>query len=1246
MHLVLSSEHSLHHHHSHGVEQTPGDILVLSASDSDLSVLAAAYDRLNPCVSLRLANLLDLTDPETIQTYVDQVVAKARLVIVRVLGGRGYWSYGIESIRSSPQLTAFMPGDSAPDPELSALSTLDSEAVDRLWRYLVYGGIDNATHFLLYAQTLIENTAARPSDPRPFPPASLYWPTLSDPSLERVQELWHDDRAVVALIFYRALLQAGNMSVIDALIHNFLDAQINVLPIAVLSLKDSVAASVVEGVLTQVAPAVILNATAFAVGKPDRSLPQTPFHSCDCPVLQVIFSGSTESDWASHQNGLTPQDIAMNVALPEVDGRLITRAVSFKSDRRYHHPTECFLTRYREVQDRIAYVVDLSRAWIRLRQTPVSRRRVAIILANYPNRDGRLANGVGLDTPQSVVETLRDLERAGYGFKTSIPESAELMTLLQSGVTNDRDRKDRVIRQTFSLEAYEKWFATLPQTPREQILARWGSPAVDPWIVQNAFSLPLLSFGNAVVAIQPARGYNIDPVASYHDPKLVPPHHYLAFYAWIRQEFQADALIHFGKHGNLEWLPGKALALSAACFPDVILGPIPHLYPFIVNDPGEGSQAKRRTAAVILDHMTPPLGRAETSGPLTHLEHLLEEYYQAVDLDPRRLPWLREQILHGMQLAGLDRDCSVSDETPERVMVQKLDTFLCEIKELQIRTGLHIFGRLPSELTELLLALVRVPRGDGREHNASLTQALALDLGLDFDPLDLDSPPPQKTDKTWKHLPIDQWYGVGHAIEWIEDLAYRLIQGTSSVEKEWTESQKVLSWIEKTLRPLLTESAASEKTALLRALDGGFIPPGPAGAPTRGRHDVFPTGRNFYSVDPRAIPTSTAYALGWKSAALILEKYRQEHQTYPEKIALSAWGTANMRTGGDDIAQALALMGVRPTWDSRTGHVTGFEILPLSLLDRPRVDVTLRISGFFRDAFPYQIALLDQAITALSARIEEGGLNPLASRVRDERTALIDSGLSYEQADRQARYRVFGSAPGAYGAGLQALIDEGGWSDQSDLTAAFIEWGGYAYGVGVQGSQQKDLFKRRLSAIQLVLHNQDNREHDLLDSDDYYQFEGGLTVAVTTLSGQAPTVYHNDHSRPDTPRIQTLEQEISRIVWGRAVNPKWIQGMRNHGYKGAFEMVATVDYLFAFAATTNAVKDHHFDIVYQTYLEDPAVREFIETANPAALREMARRFLEAQSRNLWKPQSNSAYTTLSSIVEGGCLRKLPSEPIG
>ncbi|HEX9701343.1 MAG TPA: cobaltochelatase subunit CobN, partial [Rhodospirillales bacterium] len=735
--------------------QSPGDVVVLTAADTELALLAAARARVaeKDFPSLRLANPMNLGHNLSVDIYVENVIAHARLVVVRLLGGRAYWRYGADEVarvaaeKKIP--VAFIPGDDQPDAELAAISTVGPEARHRLWQYLVHGGADNADDFLKYAASLIGGEADW-REPRPLVRAGLYWPGMAGPDLAAIKKHWKTGAPVAALVFYRALVQAGNTAAVDALIEGLSAAGLNPLPVFVASLKDPVAKATLETLLAAAPPAVALNTTGFALSMPGAARRPTPFEDgrgdAAPVVLQVVFSGGGRDAWAAGTRGLSARDIAMNVALPEVDGRVIGRAVSFKGLQRRDDLTETDVVHYAPEPDRVQFVSALAGAWAALRLKPAADRRLGLVLANYPNRDGRIGNGVGLDTPQGAINVLRALRDAGYRTGELPADGAALVDRLLAGPTNDLNAlAGRAVDETLSMADYQFFFRDLPQSVQDAVLGRWGAPEADPFfrpgeVDCGRFAVPAFCLGNVAICLQPARGYNVDPKSSYHDPALPPPHNYLAFYAWLRFGFRADAVVHFGKHGNLEWLPGKALALSAACFPEAALGPLPNLYPFIVNDPGEGTQAKRRAQAVIVDHLTPPLTRAESYGPLRDLEQLVDEYYEAAGLDPRRLRVLTKEILELCQAIGLDRDCGIRAADGEGEALAKLDSYLCELKEMQIRDGLHVFGQAPEGrlLTDLLVALVRVPRNAGAGADASLTRALGNDLGLGFDPLDCD----------------------------------------------------------------------------------------------------------------------------------------------------------------------------------------------------------------------------------------------------------------------------------------------------------------------------------------------------------------------------------------------------------------------------------------------------------------------------------------------------------------------------
>ncbi len=1252
MHLLLAQKGSVNESdEAVDLGQLPGDVVFLSAADTEIASLAAALNtrqekkpsnnnQVKDTLSLRLANLMQLSHPMSVDVYCENTIAGSKLVIVRVLGGESYWAYGLERLHavacSNNIALAVLPGDDKPDAGLERFCTIERGGCEKIWNYLVQGGPQNMHDLLDYCQFLL-GYAEEPAEAVPLLKAGLWYPGQGICGLDTVGENWQKNAPVVAISFYRALVQSGGLEPIEAMVRALAKRGLNALPVFVSSLKDPVSVETLRNIFSQTPPDIVLNATGFAVSSPGGNHAGSVLDETGAVVLQIILAGGSRENWLASTQGLSSRDLAMNVALPEVDGRVLTRAIAFKNAARFDEEVQASIVSHVADIGRVDFVADLARNWVNLRIKTANKRKVALILANYPNRDGRLGNGVGLDTPAASVKVLDELHAAGYDLSGYPGDGDDLMAFLQDGPTNAAT-DGRQIREVLPLQQYEAFFSSLPVGLQDEITARWGKPQDDPFYLDEhrGFALPLASFGSVAVGIQPARGYNIDPKETYHSPDLVPPHGYLAFYAWLRNVHKCDAIVHMGKHGNLEWLPGKALSLSEECYPEAVLGAVPHLYPFIVNDPGEGSQAKRRTSAVIIDHLTPPLTRAESYGPLRDLEALVDEYYEASGNDPRRLVLLKKQILDLVGDIGLDVDAGIGRDDAVDEQLEKLDAYLCELKEMQIRDGLHIFGVSPQERLrdDLVCALVRVPRGAGEGSDQSLQRAIAIDLELGFDPLDCDmgivwsGPRPE----ILASVCDDNWRSNGDTVERLEILAGKFIRANIDVPVSFKQTRCVMEYVRGQVFEHVDRCGQAEIEGLFKGLSGKFVAPGPSGAPTRGRIDVLPTGRNFYSVDSRSVPTPAAWELGLKSAELLITRFRQDNGDWPSSFGLSAWGTSNMRTGGDDIAQALALIGAKPVWDHASRRVTGYEIVTLAELGRPRVDVTLRISGFFRDAFPVQIELFDKAIRAVGALEESVRDNPIAARMAEDHKSLLEKGVGDELARRQSGFRIFGSKPGAYGAGLQALMDEKGWSDRSDLAQSYLAWGSYAYGEREEGQEERDSFAKRLKGMEAVIHNQDNREHDLLDSDDYYQFEGGMSAAVEHISGSRPGVYHNDHSRPEKPVIRALDEEIARVVRARVVNPKWISGVMRHGYKGAFEMAATVDYLFAFSATTGAVRNHHFDLVFDAYLGDEEVRDFLLQKNPSALCEMADRFLEAQERQLWTPRSNSARILLDELV--------------
>ena len=1325
--------------------QSPADIVILSAADSALAALAASAESLpENFPSIRLANWVQLLKPAAYDLYEDKVLSRAKIVVVSMLGGANYWQYGFERLcdwakaeglsnKYKKRQLILVPGDDVVDAQLiSASSVAEFDAI-RVWQYLRTGGLHNNQQLFYFLATQFLDKKYRWQEAEPLLRCLIYHPLSSlknnqidepneheylspeaqepEPDFHKTksektnfqqnysqenlqywlnrwgqQRLKSESKAVAEnnalIIFYRSHLQSANIAMFDDLLNVFEQSNINILPVAVTSLKDEASLALINQLINELDMRLIINTTAFAsntVSAPDLSSEPSEFVSPFAKriaVLQLVLSSSTEEDWLSYQQGLRSRDLAMQVVLPEMDGRIVTRAISFKSEAHYNERCQIPIVKYTLHFERARFVAELAQRYCQLTSTKNKDKRIALILANYPTKDGRIGNGVGLDTPASTINVLTAMQHAGFPVDDIPHDGTELIKNLLGSITNNPNSLHQLpCWQSISIEEYQCYFQQIPEACQMAVTERWGKPEQDPKCRNNRLMISGIRLGETFVGIQPARGFNLDLQANYHDPDLVPPHSYLAFYFWLRHIYQVSAVLHVGKHGNLEWLPGKGSALSGQCWPDVILGPMPHFYPFIVNDPGEGAQAKRRTQATIIDHLMPPMTRAETYGDIADLENLVDEYYQALGMDECRERWLRDEIIKQVSntnvLQELDLKQDSDEQTDQQEILEQLDAYLCDIKEAQIRHGLHCLGTLPAakKLTDTIVALLRLPRGK-EGASQGILHSLSIDLGLTqqgepFDPLQASSDawqgevpqnlpaldvlnqqsneqPESGTVKGKMKSVLNEWRTQAHAREYLELLAQQWVQqyvvsGASmgaDFQQCYSNTVDVLSYAKKALLQALNLSAEQELQALVSGLQGEFVDPGPSGAPTRGRLDTLPTGRNFFSVDNRSIPSPAAWAIGQRSAQAMLERHLQDHGEYPQQIGLSVWGTATMRTGGDDIAQAFALMGIKPVWAQGSQRVIDFEITSSLLLGRPRVDVTLRVSGFFRDAFPNVMRLYDAAVQALLIFDEPSAMNTVQKNIQTRIQVLKEQGFDEEQASRQASYRVFGSKPGAYGAGLQGLIDERCWEQQSDLSEAYVNWGGYAYGNDKNtedGIDAKEAFENRLSELEVVVQNQDNREHDLLDSDDYYQFQGGMSNAVSQLSGKTPVVYHNDHSNPSQPKIRTLKEELNRVIRSRLLNPKWITAMQEHGYKGAFEMAASVDYLFAYDATTNLIDDYQYQQVADAIIFDETNQQFMQEHNIGALEETAERLLEAVQRGLWE-QPNEYEDKLQELL--------------
>ncbi|WP_406129707.1 cobaltochelatase subunit CobN [Streptomyces sp. NBC_00989] len=1169
-------------------------ILLLSTSDTDLLSARAA----DGPVPYRFANPSRLALDE-LPSLLDGV----DLVVVRLLGGLRAWQDGLDLLLADGRPVVVLTGEQAPDAQLMAASTVPIGIAAEAHAYLAHGGPANLAQLARFLSDTVLLTGHGFEAPAPAPTWGPLERTARTP-----------DGPTIAVLYYRAHHMSGNTAFIAALCDAVEVAGGRALPLYVASLRapepeliDELRAA--DAIVTTVLAAGGTKPAEASAGGDDESWDAGALTGLDVPILQALCLASSRADWDANDDGVSPLDAASQIAVPEFDGRLITVPFSFKEIDADGLPA------YVADPERAARVAGIAVRHARLRHIPNAGKRLALVLSAYPTKHSRIGNAVGLDTPASAVALLRRLRAEGYDFGPAqdIPglvsgDGDELIRALIDAGGHDQDwlTEEQLARNPVRVTAadYRRWYATLPEKLRAAVEEHWG-PAPGEMFVDRSRNpegdivLAALRFGNLLILIQPPRGFGENPIAIYHDPDLPPSHHYLAAYRWIaaaRSEggFGADAMIHLGKHGNLEWLPGKNAGLSAACGPDATLGDLPLVYPFLVNDPGEGTQAKRRVHATLVDHLIPPMARADSYGDIARLEQLLDEHAQIAAMDPAKLPAIRAQIWTLIQAAKLDHDLGLADRPDDDGFddfLLHVDGWLCEVKDAQIRDGLHVLGTPPAgaDRVNLVLAVLRARQiWGGSMALPGLREALGLDESA----------------------------ATRTTADAAEEQARALVQAME--DADWDPAavpadhgEQVAAVLEFAAREVVPRLAATtaELDHTVHALNGGFVPAGPSGSPLRGLVNVLPTGRNFYSVDPKAIPSRLAWETGQALADSLLERYRTDNGEWPTSVGLSLWGTSAMRTAGDDVAEALALLGIRPVWDDASRRVTGLEPVPYEELGRPRIDVTLRISGFFRDAFPHTIGLLDDAVRLAASLDEPAEANHVRAHTQAE--------LAEHGDERRATTRIFGSRPGTYGAGLLQLIDSRDWRTDADLAEVYTVWGGYAYGRELDGRPAREEMETAYKRIAVAAKNTDTREHDIADSDDYFQYHGGMVATVRALRGAAPEAYIGDSTRPETVRTRTLVEETSRVFRARVVNPRWIEAMRRHGYKGAFELAATVDYLFGYDATTGVIADWMYDKLTETYVLDPTNREFLQQANPWALHGIAERLLEAESRGMW-----------------------------
>ncbi len=1169
-------------------------IALLSTSDTDLLSARASgadYTFANPA--------------RPGHTDMAAAIEAADLVVARILGSPQDLCSGFTRIRGTGTPMVVLGGEQTPSAELMEMSTVPVGVAAEAHRYLAEGGPRNLEQLHRFLSDTVLLTGEGFEAPEVIPA----WGVVERPEVAPTAKT---DAARVGVLFYRAHQASGNTAFVHALC-DAIDATGEAVgvPIFAGSLRSAPdelfdALGELDALVVTVLAAGGSVPAAVSGGGDDETWDVERIAALDIPVLQGLCLTSTREEWLESDDGVTPLDYANQVAIPEFDGRISTAPFSFKEI----DPTDpAGLPSYVADPERCARVAGLAVGYARLRKVPNGEKRLALMLSAYPTKHSRIGNAVGLDTPVSAVRMLRRLRDAGY----DVGDGFGVLDLEDDTVAGDRlihaliaagGQDEEWLTSAQLTEAhvrvgkadYDRWTADLPADLREGMVEAWGESPGSLFVNEDQeIVLATLQAGNIVLMIQPPRGFGENPVAIYHDPDLAPSHHYLAAYRWVEHGFGAHAVVHLGKHGSLEWLPGKNAALSASCGTDAAIGSLPLIYPFLVNDPGEGAQAKRRAHATIIDHLVPPMARAESYGDIARLEGLLEEYDKISAMDPGKLAAIRGEIWALMRAAELHRDLGLEERPGDDDFddfLLHVDGWLCEIKDVQIRDGLHILGQAPEgeARVNLVLAILRAAQVWGGQAQSVPGLRASLGLAAEAPTTEVDRVEAEARDL------VEAMEKAGWDPARVEELHAS------------PEVRQVLAFAATEVVPRLARTT-DELDHTVHALAGGFVPAGPSGSPLRGLVNVLPTGRNFYTVDPRAVPSRLAWQTGQAMAESLVQRYLDEEGRYPASVGLSVWGTSAMRTSGDDVAEVLALLGVRPEWDEASRRVRDLVVVPLEELGRPRIDVTVRISGFFRDAFPHVVAMLDDAVQLVAALDE-----PLESNfVR----AHAQADLAEHGDERRATTRIFGSKPGSYGAGILQAVESGTWRDDADLAEVYTAWGGFAYGRGLDGIPAADDMRSNYRRIKVAAKNIDTREHDIADSDDYFQYHGGMVATIRSLTGADPKAYVGDSTQPDAVRTRSLQEETNRVFRARVVNPRWIGAMQRHGYKGAFELAATVDYLFGFDATAGVVHDWMYESLAKEYVLDETNQEFLRKSNPWALRSIVERLHEAKDRGLW-----------------------------
>ncbi|MGI5866206.1 MAG: cobaltochelatase subunit CobN [Syntrophaceticus schinkii] len=1130
------------------------------------------------------------------------------------------------------------------------------EDQETLQKYLSYGGLENYHNLWLWLSSRFCGETCDYQLPQPLLWNGIYHPKAEQPftDITEYRRLFcRPNRPTVGIVFYRDEWLWGDLAYQTALVEEIEEQGMNAVAVfthgaADPELKAPGLAEAMDAYFYDEGKAtidVLINTIKFSLTC-TRAIDLKSLEQLNVPVLQVYTLLRPREEWKNCLEGMMAMEIAVSVTMPEFDGIIHSTPVA---GREYQPDGNAV---YLPLAERINMVARKAKKWAKLRYIANSEKKIGIIFHNYPPTNANIGGAAGLDSIESIRLLLAEMMERGYQVDRIPDDSQSFINELVEHATNDRTYiTDKQIQEAEKLseQQYRQFFDSLAEETQAHLVRDWGSPPGDVFQYDGKLLVPGMLNGNVFITVQPPRGFGEDPSKIYHSPDCAPTHHYLAYYHWLRDIWQADAVVHVGTHGSLEWLPGKSAALSNQCYPDLSIGDLPNIYPYWITVIGEGIQAKRRGAACLIGYLSPPMSNAGTYDELAELEKLLDEYVHFKQNQPDNVEVMVKLIREKAKEANLEEDIPEQPDQPFEDYIQRLHAYITDIKNMQIRVGLHFLGCPPQDesLVEYLLALTRMDS----EEIPSLTQTLAAMYGFDYYEL---------LDQSGKMLP-DGSKTYGAVIDEIRERSREIIlllaehnfsvdQVEGVLDLPWTANLNqtlcqqllcVARYMCQTLVPNL-EKTRQEITNLLAALEGCYVEPGPGGAPTCGMLDVLPTGRNFYGIDPRTMPTPPAWEIGKTMGDHIIERYMAEEGCYPENVGIVVWATSNERSHGQCIAEFLYLLGVRPVWQRGSQRVVDLEVIPIEELKRPRIDVTARISGLFRDSMPMAIEWMDKAVELVANLDESPEINYVRKHMQEDVQKMEQEGMESEQAWEQARYRIFGDPPGTYGAGIGDVLDAKNWENIDDLARVYVRWGGHAYGAKAKGAFLPELFSRRMASLDVTIQNQDNREISILNSDDYNAYHGGMIAAVRSLKGEAPRSFCGDSSDRQKVITRSLQDEIKRIFRGEAINPKFIEGMKEHGYRGAADLACYVAHSYQWDATSDVMEDWMYEKYAEKYAFDQEMQEWMKEVNPWALQRIVENLLEAIQRGLWeadeqtKQELQNLYLDIEGELEDRC----------